>query len=1225
MAILAITNSLLYHAEALADVEALGSDDGIVVDSVAYVEAEKSWYYPDSIAAGSSTWTQLSGGAATLAEVLTAGNFTGGTAIITASDVAATPNTLTFTAGSHTGGGASGFDGGAVAITAGNSNDSSNGDGGAITIDGGNATVGGIGGAISVIAGDSAGNENNGAPVTVMGGSATDGGGGEVTVEGGVGVGTGRSGGNVIVRGGTAGTDGTGGQVQVVGRVGSGAASGGAVTVTAGNSGAGATGDGGAITLTAGDAVATNGSGGDITLNPGDGNGTGTDGEVIVNGKLTVTGMIDPPGVQMTSSASNPGVVAAGNGTIWCRSDSPNVLMFTDDGGTDFVLNSGANATAGTAGQIYENLVLYVDAADRNSYSGTGTAVTDLQGNATNGTLTTATYEEGAFRFDGTTGDLSFTKGASLDNLFDGGGTVIVFFRPDSDGENSEGRLVDTSDSLDEGWWIAAVGDTSGAQQLRFQRNFDGSTGGTWTIDLVTDPITGATVRPVLIGPWSCVAVAYDDSSTANDPTFYLNAFTAAFTENTAPVGNPVSDAGNELVVGNRTADDRTYDGDVGVVLMFDRTLSAVEVQEVFNTFATRYGLGARGIDSTTLNAQRIVIAGGIGSGTTGGPSITDGGDVYILGGDQTSTSGGRGGDLFIRGGDKTGTGNERGGNVVIRSGSGNITSEIHLYAGNLGTNPGSAQSVFIHGADSTTTGAPGGVLVRGGNAVDTGSNRSGGIVAVTGGLGDSIGGDVFIRGGGTIHASAGGTGDITISTGRNGTGGNDTDTGDILITTTDTGSAASHPGDITISCGTANAVSGNESANLSLSAGAMTATGQSFIGGGFVAISAGNSSGNNTSPGGPITISGGDQAGTGTSTNSPGGHIDILAGDSGKSASTSPGGRVRLYAGDGTGTNSYGGVIEIEAGLATGTGGAGTVTITAGAGGSTTAGGAITIAGGVGGSTSGAGGGTTVRGGAGSAGGADGGQLSLFGGMANTSGTGGDVSVGGGNPGTTGNGGGVSIFGAAGGSTSGNGGAITLNGGDVNSGTPGAVTVTGGDSTGSDDGASVTISGGDSGTGTPGSVELRTTEETASVNVRTQSTFTGTVHEHFTFGDQVTLGAGATQTNLVTLGTIGAVGRNMKFEVYVTGVDNGSTGDVNSHRFIQTYFRTGASVTALTAHLSDGQNSGGAGNFAADVTYNLLISGNDIILRAFNVSSTTSYTANICVWWNRQEGGFAS
>lgn len=54
--ILAITNSLLYHAETIADMEALGTDDGITGDTVAWVEATKGWYYPDTTSAGGSTW-----------------------------------------------------------------------------------------------------------------------------------------------------------------------------------------------------------------------------------------------------------------------------------------------------------------------------------------------------------------------------------------------------------------------------------------------------------------------------------------------------------------------------------------------------------------------------------------------------------------------------------------------------------------------------------------------------------------------------------------------------------------------------------------------------------------------------------------------------------------------------------------------------------------------------------------------------------------------------------------------------------------------------------------------------------------------------------------------------------------------------------------------------------------------------------------------------------------
>jgi hypothetical protein len=61
MAVLAITNRLLYHVETIADLIALGSDDGLTTDAVAYIEATKSWSRPQTVSATSSTWTSASG------------------------------------------------------------------------------------------------------------------------------------------------------------------------------------------------------------------------------------------------------------------------------------------------------------------------------------------------------------------------------------------------------------------------------------------------------------------------------------------------------------------------------------------------------------------------------------------------------------------------------------------------------------------------------------------------------------------------------------------------------------------------------------------------------------------------------------------------------------------------------------------------------------------------------------------------------------------------------------------------------------------------------------------------------------------------------------------------------------------------------------------------------------------------------------------------------------
>ena len=56
MAVLAITNTFLYNVETQADLEVLGSNDGITADTIAWVEGMKTWCWPDTITATTSTW-----------------------------------------------------------------------------------------------------------------------------------------------------------------------------------------------------------------------------------------------------------------------------------------------------------------------------------------------------------------------------------------------------------------------------------------------------------------------------------------------------------------------------------------------------------------------------------------------------------------------------------------------------------------------------------------------------------------------------------------------------------------------------------------------------------------------------------------------------------------------------------------------------------------------------------------------------------------------------------------------------------------------------------------------------------------------------------------------------------------------------------------------------------------------------------------------------------------
>jgi hypothetical protein len=357
------------------------------------------------------------------------------------------------------------------------------------------------------------------------------------------------------------------------------------------------------------------------------------------------------------------------------------------------------------------------------------------------------------------------------------------------------------------------------------------------------------------------------------------------------------------------------------------RTKQRTRIQD----FIVTPGDEVRGEDPTAgagtdlpMRGGNASVASGLAGGATSlaggaGDGVGAGGAATVQGGD-----GGVGGDLTLRSG-------------ISSTGAG---SQALLFAGNI-TNAainGAADSLFLHGSDHTSTGAPGGVLVRGGNADSTGS-EAGGDVEIQGGLGDTTaGGNIFIRSGGQVAPNTTGiTGDITISTSRNGTGGTDTDTGAILITTTGAGATAGITGDITVSTGDVADATGNNPGDIALIAGRLSQTGQSFTTGGGIVLTAGNSDGNNDSNAGSVSLIAGIQDGSGTTNAagpSNGGDVILTAGSSSKESTgttASQGGEVLITAGAGLGTNTIGGDVEIVAGASTGSEDAGSITLTPG------------------------------------------------------------------------------------------------------------------------------------------------------------------------------------------------------------------------------------------------------------------------------------------------------
>ncbi len=332
-------------------------------------------------------------------------------------------------------------------------------------------------------------------------------------------------------------------------------------------------------------------------------------------------------GIQARNAADGAFVVVSG-------ADSVN----DDDLVTRRELNAAGGASAGAAGVIYEDLQFYMDAGDRNSFDPSVGTPKDILGNGTSGALVAnAVFADGAFLFDGASGNVNFAKSTDLNDIFgtsgpSNGGTIMVFANPVSIGEGSSGRVIDTTDGLSEGYFIFLDNQATGVMGVQFARQFTGGNA-QWDTD----------GRPVQRDGWNGITIRYDDTNVANDPVISVQA-TEVDSNNTGagPSGTAVSDAGNNMFIGNRSADDRTFNGQIAVVFMWNRILTDAEVAQAHNNFFARFartgsinGLLRRpGVDNVT--SDDLIADKGADSPTIAVPSF-GGGNINLQ--SETTTS----------------------------------------------------------------------------------------------------------------------------------------------------------------------------------------------------------------------------------------------------------------------------------------------------------------------------------------------------------------------------------------------------------------------------------------------------------------------------------------------------------------------------------------------------------------------------------------------------------
>ena len=184
--------------------------------------------------------------------------------------------------------------------------------------------------------------------------------------------------------------------------------------------------------------------------------------------------------------------------------------------------------------------------------------------------------------------------------------TIVYWIDLDSFGDTSNGAGL-----MSKGAWVFYIATSS--ERLVYRDYFTGDLG-TW-----------ATAINTMTTGKHLVAVAYDHSSAANDPVFYIDGASSATTEVNTPTGSFFSDAAYDLTFGGFTdgipITFKSPDGKFLKILVYNRILAATEIADIYNSRGASYPrnglvfcpqlIGAAGLqvfDGTTLAACNTIV-----------------------------------------------------------------------------------------------------------------------------------------------------------------------------------------------------------------------------------------------------------------------------------------------------------------------------------------------------------------------------------------------------------------------------------------------------------------------------------------------------------------------------------------------------------------------------------------------------------------------------------------
>jgi len=228
---------------------------------------------------------------------------------------------------------------------------------------------------------------------------------------------------------------------------------------------------------------------------------------------------------------------------------------------------------------VTSGLVLCLDAADKKSYSGSGTAWNDLSGNNRNGTLTNgptfSSANGGSVAFNGTNAYVAMPSG-SLRSYTGTRSSASVWFKT---AISSSTRQVIFGD-----WDSTGSLETARLELTAYGSPSSGKVGGAINYKAGDSQVPVDSTTTISTNVWYNVVLQYNGTSTE----LYLNGILEG-SKNTSETGGNSTGQFAIARAGNFHA--LFLNGSIANVIIYNRALSATEVLQNFNATRGRFGI----------------------------------------------------------------------------------------------------------------------------------------------------------------------------------------------------------------------------------------------------------------------------------------------------------------------------------------------------------------------------------------------------------------------------------------------------------------------------------------------------------------------------------------------------------------------------------------------------------------------------------------------------------